>query len=368
MINGNRVKQARELCGWTQKELAARVGIKQPTLAQIENGIGSASARIVQSVAELTDFQEEFFERPDTVEFSLGSLLFRAHAAATARQRTEAYRHAQLMFEIHQRLAVDVTTLPVQIPKLREDAITAARIARVELGISPDKPIPYLVNSAERNGAVVLAIPVELEKRDAFSLWAGDERKAPVIAVSSGKPGDRTHWNMAHELGHLVLHNPAEGILKDLDRDADRFAAEFLMPETAMREEISNPVTLENIARLKLRWKVAMQALIRRAFELKIVTERQYRYLFEQIIWNGWRTKEPVSVPTEKPRALRKMAEEVYGDPIDFRQMSKDTGVGLTRLRQIIAAHAEKPNRPAPSAPPSTGRLLEFSRKKERFG
>ena len=77
--------------------------------------------------------------------------------------------------------------------------------------------------------------------------------------------------------------------------------AELLMPEAAMRHEIIPPVTLTGIARLKLKWKVSIQALIRRAYELSIITANQYKYLFTQLSARGWRTREPVELLAEKP-------------------------------------------------------------------
>src|ERR1700722_18252026 len=243
MINKNRIKQAREVCGWTQGDLAYRIGIKQPTLAQLELGTDGASERIIAKIAEETDFLPTFFEKPDTIDFPLGSLLFRAHSSITSRQRTEAFRQAQLLFEIWEHLACDVNELPVRLPSVHLNPAMAARIARAEFGVSPNTPISFIVNLAERNGAVVLAIPVLLEKRDAFSLWAGEARK-PVIALTGDSPGDRVAWSVAHELGHLIMHHPIRGLMGDIEDQADQFAAEFLLPEAVMKEEIQPPFTL----------------------------------------------------------------------------------------------------------------------------
>jgi Zn-dependent peptidase ImmA (M78 family)/DNA-binding XRE family transcriptional regulator len=345
MINGNRVRQAREISGWTQTELAHRVGIKQPTLAQIERGSDKASADVVEAVAHHTECRVSFFELADTIEFPMGSLLFRAHAAATSRQKTEAYRHAQLIFEIRERLAETATELEIRLPRLKESPLLAARIARAELGLSPNTPVAHLINVLERNGVVVLGLPVDAEKRDAFSLWAGSELRKPVIALCSGRTGDRVYWNTAHELAHLILHQPTYGTVESLEQQANLFAAEFLLPEAAMREEIAPPFSLETFAKLKPRWNVAMQALIRRAFELNIIPERTYRYLFEQIGWNGWRKREPpeLDVPLEKPRALKKMAEITYGKPIDVDRLAFDSHVTAKRISQILSVHADQP-------------------------
>src|SRR5439155_1260810 len=155
-------------------------------------------------------------------------LLFRAHASISSQQRTEAFRHAQLLFEIWNHLASNINVLPVHVPSIRLEPHIAAKFARAEFGISPDTPIPFVINLIEKNGVVVLAIPTTLEKRDAFSLWAGSEARKPVVAITSGSSGDRVAWSAAHELGHLIMHHPIRAFTGDPEEQANQFAAEFL--------------------------------------------------------------------------------------------------------------------------------------------
>ena len=102
---------------------------------------------------------------------------------------------------------------------------------------------------------------------------------------------------LAHELGHLVMHeHPTE----DMEREADRFAAEFLMPEQDVALELY-PMSLERAAALKTRWRVSMAALIRRARDLGKLTTWQYKNLFVQLGRLGYRTNEPNPIAFEEP-------------------------------------------------------------------
>ena len=116
-----------------------------------------------------------------------------------------------------------------------------------------------------------------------------------------------------------------------------------------MRQEIYQPVTLTGLAEMKPRWGVSIQALIRRALDLEMITRRQYKYLFEQLGARGWRMHEPIAVPVEKPRALRQMAELIYGDPIDYERFASDTALTVRFLKRLIEAYADKT---LPSASP----------------
>ena len=152
---------------------------------------------------------------------------------------------------------------------------------------------------------------------------------------------DRLRFNMAHELGHLVMHQPLRSTVAQVEPEAHRFAAEILMPEQAMRAEIMAPFDLEMFAQLKVRWGVAMQALIMRARELGIITPRKQAYLFQQIGARGWRTREPYSdsIPFERPRAVCKIVEVAYGIPINYGKLAADVGLTEATVRELLSPY-----------------------------
>jgi hypothetical protein len=127
----------------------------------------------------------------------------------------------------------------------------------------------------------------------------------------------------------------------DIEREADRFAAELLLPEEAMRAELTS-VTVSTAAEMKARWGSAMQAIFYRARELSMITEQQHKYLSMQIARKGWRTQEPVPIAAEKPRALRKMAEILYGTPISYRKLGAESHLPLFWIKKIIEIYASK--------------------------
>ena len=122
------------------------------------------------------------------------------------------------------------------------------------------------------------------------------------------------------------MHKGLEGNISDLEDEANQFAAEFLLPEQAMRRVFSKRLTLDHALYLKGVWRVSMQMLIRRAKDLGFIPERYYRYLFMQIGKRGWRTTEPGEVPIEKPRLYRQMAEMLYGSE-NKSQLGADSGI-----------------------------------------
>lgn len=348
MVYGERIRQARELRGLTQTELAKRLKVNQSAIAHVESGMYGAD-ELISAIAFQTGFPPSFFEDPYLEDFPLGSLQFRAHASMTRRDRLQAYRYAQTLFGLFRRMSHRVSRPELRLPRLdATDPLSAARLTRSAFGLSPETPIGHLTNAAEHAGVVILGLPVRLEGREAFSMWA---QNLPVIAISAERPGDRLRLTIAHELGHLVLHHQMKGTGAQSEKEADAYGAELLMPQMAMYNELIPPITLTTLAKLKVRWRVSMQALARRARDLRIVTERQYYYLFEQIGRAGYRSSEPenLAIPAEKPRGLRQMLEVLYGVPVDYRRLAADTNLTPNFLRQVIDVHAEKPKPKMPT-------------------
>ena len=232
MINGDRVRQVRELRGLTQKDLATSIDITQPFIAQIETGFAQPSEEVLAALSQQTGFPTAFFRQEPPVDFPLGSLLFRARAGTTAGERWKAYRYAQLLFELYQKLGSRLSDVDVNVPRLvgtPAEPLYPADAARISmaLALSPDTSLDSLIRELERKGVIILGLPIALTGIDAFAVWAGANKSRPVIVLSADAPGDRQRFSVAHELGHLVMHHAPEGTVSSVEREADQFAAEF---------------------------------------------------------------------------------------------------------------------------------------------
>jgi Zn-dependent peptidase ImmA (M78 family)/transcriptional regulator with XRE-family HTH domain len=376
MINGLRVKQAREIRKLTQSELAHRINVHQSVIAKMEADMRDWDSSLIESIALQLGFPVSFFKQGIGPEFPLGSLLFRCRAKLPANEKNRIRQLALLEYEACEKMAVGTRPIPLHFPSLTNtDPVEAAKVTRATLGFGPDTPIPHLINKLEKNGIFVFAVPDTDAAFEAFSLWSDSDPRHPVIAVGIDKPTDRVRLSCAHELGHLVLHRSPRGNLAEMEKEAYAFAAEFLMPEDAMRKEIRTPLALMDLARLKPRWGVSIQALIYRAHELDMLSDRQYRYFFEQITKLGWRKREPeeFDVKAEKPRLFTKLAEIAFGQFVSVDKVADTVCLPTILAQQILAIHAQKAdlqkNEPAEIVPvplvteTPRNNLIQFSRK-----
>jgi len=363
MIFGARVKEARDLRSLTQSQLAEMVGVDHSTIAYIEaDRIKELRPELIEGIAEAMSLPVAFFEDGEDIDFPAGSLLFRARLDMLKREEAEAKAWGSVIYRRVRPLVNRLRVPPVTLPRL--SGVTpdeAAAYTRASLGLSHDGPIPHLINAIERAGVLVLAMPIQLPRRDAYSAWVGSDALRPVIVLVNGVPGDRQRFSVAHELGHLVMHQSRPLRIKEIESEAGLFAEALLMPEVGISTDLEPPLTLTRLATLKPKWGVSIQALVRRARHLDLITKRQYTYLFEQIGKRGWRTHEPdnLAIQAERPRAVRKMIEVIYGDAPDYRKVAQDMRLFPHQAKQLVEAHADRSQLP-PRGAVGEPRIIEF--------
>jgi Zn-dependent peptidase ImmA (M78 family) len=332
-------------------------------VAQVEAGFKLPSQEFIESVALATTLPLTFFNEPPHVEFPVAEILLRAKRSIKRREVLETVRYAEHVFAVYSVLASRLRQIPVTLPECSAGPIEAANAIRKVFRLSDQEPIHNLVHSVERAGVCFLILP-PVSEREAFCVWLRkDEIDIPVIAAAGDKEsGDRFRLSIAHELGHLVMHKSfLRKSNKEVESEAFAFAAELLMPARGMLKAIIPPVTISSLAKLKPVWGVSVAALVRRAHELQLITTRQYHYLFHQLTSLGYRLREPknIDVPLEKPRLLRKMAELVYGKPINFNLFAAETNVSSQELRTILADYEALE---AMDAVPVSSKVVRFAK------
>jgi len=190
-----------------------------------------------------------------------------------------------------------------------EEIEEAATACRRFWGLG-DGPISNTVTLLESRGIVVARAEFGVDTVSAFSFWEGGR---PFIFLGADKQSAaRSRFDAVHELGHLILHRgiSEEDLESDLDRferEANRFASAFLLPESTYSLEVFS-TRLAAFVELKRRWKVSIAAQIYRCSDLGILADDQVLNLRKQLSANKWRKREPLDdvLPFEKPNMMRK--------------------------------------------------------------
>jgi Zn-dependent peptidase ImmA (M78 family) len=187
-----------------------------------------------------------------------------------------------------------------------------------------DQPIESVTTAIEDSGGIVLEVGGQDEVFDGLSGWA--DETIPVVAVSPWVSDDRRRFSLAHELGHLFM-DVGEVDSKIEERLAHRFAAAFLVPATTARRELGEKrrhLDFRELAILKLKHGLNMQAWIIRASDLGIIDQAHARTLFTNLSAKGWRKEEPAKFEgRERPLRLRQLTVRALAEGLLTRAQAE---------------------------------------------
>lgn len=283
--------------------LARRSGISTRSLYDIESGQSAPLPETLAAIAEVARFPVEFFYRPDVELPSPDAASFRSLRAMTAGQRAAALAAGAIAFEISDWIDQRFELPTPQVPDLRDYEPEAAAIAfRSDLGIG-HRTVGNMIHLLESVGVRVFSM-AEDRRVDAFSLW---HRGVPFVFLNTIKTPEHSRMDAAHELGHLVLHRHGARWGRDVEKDAQSFAAAFLMPRASVvaAPKLTVP-TLGHLVQLKKIWMVSAAALAHRLHQLGLLTDWNYRGLCVEIAKFG-RTKEPHGIDRETSQVMAKV-------------------------------------------------------------
>jgi Zn-dependent peptidase ImmA (M78 family)/transcriptional regulator with XRE-family HTH domain len=304
-----RLRNLRQLNGMTQKAFAAELGIGQAALSQIERGDRPLTAQHMVIARRRFNIPFDFFEAPP-ITYGPNDLNFRTRKLTRAQQDRAVTMFGLIEQEI--RCKTDIANSTASLNPADRDNVRARPLREVEalaaaarqmIGVRSDKVINNVTRCIERLGILVTGLPVwdPIARIDGISSPRRTEEPF-VAALDLDKPGDRLRFSAAHELGHILVHTESKPLSREArEAEADTFASAFLLPRAAMLEELSPTLTLAGYSRIKARWGVSMQAVIRRSFDLGVIDRDRYRSLQIQISSRGWRKDEPVDIPKETP-------------------------------------------------------------------
>jgi Zn-dependent peptidase ImmA (M78 family)/transcriptional regulator with XRE-family HTH domain len=319
-INPQMVTLARESRGYTQPELANKLGVNQGWLSRVEGGLRTVTPQLLDGLATSLNYPPEFFTLSDKV-YGLGmsSYFHRKKQRLSNRKlrRIHAliYIHTMHIARLLRGLETGENNIkPINIDDFGGNAGEIARIIRVSWKI-PHGPIPDVVSVIEDAGGII--IPFDFGTDEIDAVYHSTPETPALFFTNLYSPSDRLRFTLCHELGHALIHS--ETFDPELiEKQANEFAAEFLMPQKDIMDYLTD-LTLERLMILKQYWKVSMSALLKRASDIKAITPAQSLYLWQKMSKAGFRKHEPLelNLPVETPSVLAQMVK-VYFEDLDY--------------------------------------------------
>lgn len=312
---GANIKSARIYRGYTITELAKLTNISKQTLSAYENNKRALTLENKMKLIQILDFPVEFFDKGTIAEIDRQTVFFRALKSTIEKDRQslrESLSYIKYVYEVLE----DYVNFPVfNIPNDLldkydfEDNDNPKIIDEITMRLRQfwdisDRPIDNIQDLLERNGIFIIKNYSHNEKIDAFSTSFEVNNGSIIhfIDVLETKSQSRINFDIAHELGHIILHR---GLTQEqysvyfnkIEKDANRFASSFLMPENNFKDKL-----YKNLIAFKPRFfipianyfNVSIQATVSRAKDLNLIRQDTYSSLFKTMSANGWRKHEPI--------------------------------------------------------------------------
>ena len=292
---GNRLKSARKMAALSMEELSQKAGgiVTKQAISKYENGKMNPSSEVLLALSEALGIKAEYFYRSTNI--NLSHLEFRKKSSLSAKiresikQKTIDFldRYIQLEdilgiekpFEnpLHNRLINNLEEVEIAAREVRESW---------SLGLSP---ICNLLEILEDQGIKVYTVD-NIHGFDGLSAKVGGFF---ILLINREVPADRMRFTAAHELAHMLCDFPEDS---DSEKICHAFAGALLMPRPVIERELMKKreqISLWELEELKALYGISVQAIVKRAHILGIVSDFYFRNFQIMLSRKGWRKKEP---------------------------------------------------------------------------
>lgn len=323
-IAGEQLRLARLAHGCSLEEIGDQIGASRQFIHQLETNARSPSEDTVNALAHVLGVTPTFLAEPVPSSVRPEQCHFRGHANRPASITSQVLARGTLLDKFMAVVEQYVTLPRVSFPDIPattpEEIEQAAEKARAYWGLGAAGPITSMMRVVENAGAIVTYFGDLSERVDAFSM----DRRRPVIVRSSLKESlCRQRFDVAHECGHLIMHRGMQTGDRLTEDQAHRFASAFLFPRAAVLREFPRGSWIDwhVIFELKKRWKMSARAIIRRGYDLRVLSAAQYRTANIHLMKTGQSKVErydddgtmPIEEPELLPTALNALNAVVYG-------------------------------------------------------
>lgn len=313
MFKPSRLALARMRRRFSSRILAEKAGISPVTLSRIENDRQEPDEDTIAKLIRILQYPREFFYLDDIDGVDAEAASFRSLTAMSARERDAALASGVLALELADWMKKHFNLPDPDLIDLKyeSDPARAARVLRQHWGIG-EKPIGHLIKLLETKGIRVFSLAENTRNVDAFSYWRNGE---PYIFLNTLKTTERSRFDAAHELGHLVLHTHGGPQGREAEHQANLFASSFLMPEADLLACLPYVTSLNELLQAKKRWGVSVSALAYRLHKLGRLTDWQYRSFCIQIA-REYGDSEPSSMPRERSAIWQMVLTDMWREGV----------------------------------------------------
>lgn len=333
-FNPDRLRFARKRRGITIRALSSNVGLSSKSLSDYENGRSIPPDQTLSALARELRFPIAFFFLESISPINDDAVSFRSLSRTPASVRDSVLAAGEIALEFSSWLDEHFETPRPDLLDLQDFHPEAAAVALRDHWAIGEKPVRNMVHLLEAKGVRVFSLVENTYDVDACSFWIN---RRPFVFLNTKKSVERSRFDAAHELGHLVLHRHGTSRGKEAEFEANRFASAFLMPEGSVLSRINSFITLDHIIHLKPFWLVSAAALVRRLKDLNLISEWQYRTLTIELSKNGYMKTEPNPInERETSKLLPMVFKALREEGITKHEIASSLSIDPSEIDSLI--------------------------------
>ncbi len=335
MFNPKRLTLARERRGLSKRKLAESIGVSDRAVTAYEGGEYPPEDASLAKICGALGFPPSFFTGADNLfQPQPETVSFRSLSTLTSPKRNAAISSATIACMLDDWIDAKFGRPQLNVPDLRGmSSEEAANGVRVAWGLG-EKPIKHMVQLLESKGIRVYSLAEMANEADALSFW---KEQTPFVLLNIQKSPERSRFDAAHELGHLVMHRHGGPQGQDAEKEANDFASALLMPRSGLLATVPPVPTLPQVLQLKAYWLVSAMAMVYRLKEVGAITEWHSRILFQDLAMKGYRRGEPDGMmQRETSPSLTKIFEALRKEHMPKSKIAADLGLLESELEQHV--------------------------------
>ncbi|RWR12188.1 XRE family transcriptional regulator [Siminovitchia fortis] len=363
MFVGEKLTDIRLLHGYSRNELGNLLGVSEQSVWQYENNYISPKLEVVNKLKAIFNVKTKYFYTKESfkTKFDAGALAFRSKGINSIAKTKYEAAHLEFIEGLLNIFEGYITYPPNNLISLRDYSIKylnentgqmdrkamikhLAEHAREFLGVGENNQ--KLLFALEKNGAFVFEKSLGADV-DAYSAWSKSDK--PMILLGKfNKSAVRRNLDLAHELGHLLLHykmdlsDLSKSEYKEKEEDAYDFASYFLMPEEEFKKDMMSIKKLSNpnsYIDLKEKWSVSIAAMAYYARRLGYLTYQQHRYFYASMNRQNYNQAEPLDdkIKIIRPGKVKSSLEFLMENNIlTLRKLMELTHYNETLIAKIL--------------------------------
>ena len=342
-FNPERLKEIRVVRKMTLEELAINLGVTKQAISKYEHGKSIPSSETIIKMLKVLSVPRQYLNKNSIETINSSSVLFFRTASVTSKSDIDfADIESKWGYEVIVGLDSFEKIQSANIPCVDENLSIPEKTMLLRqfwnLGTSP---IENMTSTLEKNGIFVFVVNSSTFTTDAYSRIING---IPIIVLNSHK-GTSVRWrfNLAHELGHLILHRDItkEDFVrraKEIEDEASLFASCFLMPPDSFGISVISP-KIEHFLDLKKEWKVSIAAMIYHCGALWILDSRQTLALQMQLSKKWGRKNEPFDdeFVFELPKYLFNQSQKYILDKNSFEKFINIVRLPIGDVEQLCS-------------------------------